>query len=170
MTFQPSYIILDAVFKMKERKEVYGVDGGLFGLGVTFLEDTMEIMVRNGEHTAMSMVDNGDFVRAEELLRNDERAKGSLAIRRGSRLLGKLEGSTYAAPPALRMTCASPSLRPRAAAGLVNRPQSVQPSRYRESNGSYSIRASMQVTTANFLPGLCESDHCRSWFKDRSLV
>ena len=170
MIFQIGYIILDALFKMKERKEVDGVDGGLVGLGATFLEDTMEVIVRNIEHTAVSMVDNGDFVRAEELLGNNERVEGSLAIQRRSKLLGKLERSTYAAPPALRMTCASPSLMPRAAAGLENRSRSVQPSRYRESNFSYSIRASMQVTTAKFLPGACERDPCRSRFSGGPLV
>ena len=104
MTFQIGYIILDAPFKIRERKEVDGVDGGLIGLGATFLEDTMEVMVRNGEHTTVSMVDNDDFVRAEQLLGNNERAEGSLTIRRGSELLKKLYMSTYAEPPALRMT------------------------------------------------------------------
>ena len=92
MTFQIRYIILDAPFQISERKEVNGVDSGLVSLGATFLEDTMKVMVRNGEHTAVSMVDNGYFVRAEQLLGNNERAEGSLTIRRGSTLLKNLEG------------------------------------------------------------------------------
>ncbi len=170
MTFQIGYIIFDALFMMEERKEVEGVDGGLVGVGEAFLEESMELRVRNSGHTAVCMVDNGDFARAEDLLRNNERADGFFAIVRGSRLVGKLDRSTYAAPPALRMTCASPSLMPRAAAGLVNQSRSVQLSEYRESNCSYSIRASMQVTTATFLPGECESDPCRFRFSDGSLV
>jgi len=113
----------------------------------------MELRVSNGLHTAVSMVDNGEFDCAKDLLRNNEGAEGFFAIWRGSKLLGKLEKSTYAAPPALRMTCASPSLMPRAAAGLVNQSRSVQPSKYRVPNCSYSIRQSMQVTMANFFLG-----------------
>ncbi len=89
MTFQIGYVIFDALFKIKERKEVEGVDGGLVGVGEAFLEDTMELMVRGGGHPAVCMVDNGDFASAEDLLRNNERADGFFAIWRGSRLLGK---------------------------------------------------------------------------------
>ena len=170
MTFQIGYIISDALFRIRERKEVNSVDVVLVGFGAALLEHFTEFMVLKGEHTAVGMVDNGEFVRADELLRNNEGAEGFLAIRRGSKSLGKLEGSTYAAPPALRMICASPCLMPRAAAGLVNQSRSVQLSRYREFNCPYSIRQSMQVTTANLLAGVIESDPCRSRLSDGSLV
>ena len=68
------------------------------------------------------------------------------------------------------MICASPSLMPRAAAGLVRQSRSVQLSNYRESNCSYSIRQSMHVTIASFFLGVCVSDPCRSRFSDGSSL
>ena len=85
MTFQISYIVSDALFKIRERKEIDGVNVVLVGSGVALLEHLAELMVLKGEHTAIGMVDNGKFVRANELLGNNERAEGFLAIRRGSR-------------------------------------------------------------------------------------
>ena len=83
MTFQIGYIIFDALFKIKERMEVEGVDGGRVGVGEAFLEHGMEFGVITIEHTALGMVNNGDFDRVEDLLRNDERGDGSFAIWRG---------------------------------------------------------------------------------------
>lgn len=170
MTSQIGYIILDALFNIRERKEVDGVNGGSLGLGIAGLEAALEVRILDFEHTAVGMVNNGDVLREGELLGNNERAEGFLAIRSRTALLSELERSTYAAPPALRMTCASPSLMPRAAAGLVNQSQSVQLSRDRGSNCSYSIRVSMQVTTANFLPGSIGRNFCQSRFSDEFLM
>jgi len=107
---------------MSEIKEVKGVDGRLVGFGIAFLESSLELMGRKGDQTAVGMVDNGNFVGLDELLGNNDGAECFLAIGSGSTLLGKLDRSTYATPPALRITCASPSLMPKAAAGLVNPP------------------------------------------------
>ena len=126
MFFQIGHILLDALLKMSERKEVDGVDGNLVGFRVAFLEHTLDVRGRSAEHTAVGVVDDGDFVGVDELLGNNNRAEGFLTIGSGSKVLGNIRRSTYAAPPALRITCASPSLMPRAASGLVDPAQSVQ--------------------------------------------
>jgi hypothetical protein len=100
--------------------EVDAIDGSFVGSGVAFLEDTLELRGRKGEHAAVGMVDDGNFARAKELLGNNDRAEGFLAIESGWILIRDPKGSTYATLPALRMTCASPSSMPRAAAGLTN--------------------------------------------------
>ena len=51
----------------------------------------MEVRGRGAEHTALGVVDDGNFVGVDELLGNNDRAEGFLTIGNGSKVLGKLE-------------------------------------------------------------------------------
>ena len=121
----------DALLEARELEEVDRVDGGERGVGgVGGLDARAEARGVEREHAAAGVVEDGDLARAEQPLRDDDRAQRFLAAgevwsghytraRRRERKGGE-EGGTHATPPALRTMCASPSWMPSSAYTLAN--------------------------------------------------
>jgi hypothetical protein len=130
--FQEFYIIPHRLLQIFKLQEIYGVD--LFGcfsvawIGV--LDDALEDWTREGGHTATCVVVDSYFTGSEEALRDDDATQCVFPI---SLLtsnetfvvmwyemndMNRMGRHTYATPPALRMTCASPSFMPSWSKGL----------------------------------------------------
>ena len=121
--FQIVNVILDAFLQVRKCEEIDFVNG-LWDYSVAcFLSFNFlaNVVVGEGKHSTISVVEDRNFGRAKETLRNHDTPKRLLAekidgIKKG---VNKQQGMvTYAEPPALRMTWASPRLIWRWAAGL----------------------------------------------------
>ena len=99
MVLQVLNIALHALFEMREREEVDGLD--LFsGDRVLSLELVLELLGCEREHPAVRVVNDGNLASPEQLLGDDDTAKGFLSVVRMRQSIGDgISLRAYAAPP-----------------------------------------------------------------------
>lgn len=115
VVFQILDIILNTLLKVTEWKEVNGINFRYRGGVIPAFQQILDVFICECEHATISMVEDGDLARAQQLLGDNEAAEGFFAVDEATMLLGtcQMGAFTHATPPAFLMICASPSFRPR---------------------------------------------------------
>jgi hypothetical protein len=92
-------IVLHALFEIREREEIDGLDH-FSGSRVLSLELDLELLGREREHPAVRVVNDGNFASPEQLLGDDDTAEGFLSVVQMRQSTGDgVSLGTYAAPP-----------------------------------------------------------------------